>query len=98
MDFDIEFIKEAKLDVSEGFNWYDTKVSGLGSKFLESISNSISFLEKNSYQYQLQYGKIRKVMLTKFPYQIIYFINKRKIIVLGVIHSSRDPTIWENRI
>ena len=98
MNYSVEFIEEAKLDFKEAFQWYESKIIGLGHKFINSLSISISIITANPYQYQLQYGMIRKALLKHFPYQVIYLIENDTMIVLGVIHSSRDPIIWENRI
>lgn len=98
MTYSIEFIYEAKLDVKDTYDWYENKVIGLGDRFVSSLNRSVNLIKSNPFQYQTQFGEIRKALLNHFPYQIIYIVESKKIIILGVIHSSRDPIIWENRI
>jgi len=98
MNYSIEFIEAAKLDFKDTFQWYESKIIGLGDEFVHSLNSAVKKIRANPFQCQLQYGEIRKTLLKRFPYQVIYLIEGDKIIVLGVIHSSRDPIIWENRI
>jgi len=43
---------------------------------------------------------VRTVTLEKFPFLIHYYIDieNKKVVVLGVIHTSRNPELWEDRL
>ena len=45
-------------------------------------------------------SSIRRCLLRRFPYGIIYAYNKQKeeIIVLAVMHLHRDPKYWVYRV
>ena len=39
-------------------------------------------------------GEVRRAMVARFPYAVFYRIETMQIVVLGVLHSARDPRVW----
>jgi len=37
-------------------------------------------------------------LLTRFPYGLIYLVEDETIVVVAVMHSSRDPIVWQRRL
>lgn len=93
----LEFSEEARLDIQETIDWYDSRRMGLGKEFLLSLDNAINNLQVNPFQYPCQYNEVRRILLKRFPYQVIFVVNNQNIGVLGVLHTSRNPTIWKKR-
>lgn len=98
MAFELEFTEEAIQDIREASKWYDSIKSGLGDDFLLSLEASVNHIQRNPLQYQIRYGKVRRVLLQRFPYQVIFVVNEQLIGVLGVIHTNRDPNAWQKRL
>ena len=40
---------------------------------------------------------VRRAKLRRFPYVVFYRILADRIEVIGVLHGSRDPGIWQDR-
>jgi toxin ParE1/3/4 len=40
---------------------------------------------------------IRRCLTQKFPYGILYTIEPDYILILAVMHCSREPGYWKNR-
>ena len=38
--------------------------------------------------------KIRKALIIKFPYALLYRIEKENIYILAVMHQKRKPNDW----
>jgi plasmid stabilization system protein ParE len=96
--YQLFFEQDAKTDIASVADWYRDLVDGLESEFLSSLKTSLDKLEANPYQYQVRFRDIRTVLLHKFPYQIFYKIFEDKIIILGVVHTSRNPRLIRRRI
>lgn len=49
--------------------------------------------------FQLRYKTLRMVPVEKFPFLVFYQIDedKKLVAVAGVLHTSRNPKIWEQR-
>jgi hypothetical protein len=57
-------------------------------------------MQENPKNFPIRYKSVHTFLVNKFPFLIHYKINEREkvIVVLGVIHTSRNPEIWDNRI
>ena len=40
------------------------------------------------------HGEVRRAMLSDFPYAVFYRIEARRVVVLAVLHTARDPKLW----
>jgi plasmid stabilization system protein ParE len=89
---------EVENDLKEAFLWYENKRTGLGYDFLLQVNASLGFLERNPELHRLGYKNTRKHLIKRFPYKIIYLVEKDKIIVLAVIHGKRNPNLANKRI
>ena len=98
MKYEIIIRPEAESDLNEAFSWYEDKRQGLGYDFLLQVDAGLRFIERNPEIFSPEYRGTRKFFIKRFPYKIIYTVEKEKIIVLGVIHGKRGPNFLKNRI
>ncbi len=88
---------EAELDIKEAASWYQMQQSGLGDKFLDKVSAAIQKMIKAPFSYPVIYQNVRRILLNKFPFGIYYFIDNDSIIIIAVMHGSRNPNHWKKR-
>ena len=88
---------EAEAEISEAFRWYEDKTQGLGSEFMRALDASLSAIQRNPSAYPPVYKQMRRVLLRRFPYSVIYLLNDNRIVVLACFHASRDPKQWQDR-
>ncbi len=98
MNYNISVSPEAENDIEEAFLWYEDKRKGLGHDFLLQVDSGIRFIERTPKLFKQEYKGTRKHIIKRFPYKIIYLIEKQLIIILAVIHSRRSPSIMSTRI
>ena len=89
---------EAENDLKEAFSWYGDKRQGLGYDFLLQVDAGLRFIERNPEICPPEYKETRKHLIKRFPYKIIYLVEKERIIVLAVIHGKRSPNLIKKRI
>ncbi|NOZ69901.1 MAG: type II toxin-antitoxin system RelE/ParE family toxin [Deferribacteres bacterium] len=89
---------EAEDDLREVFLWYEEKRKGLGYDFLLQVDAGIRFIARNPNIHQTEYRGTRKHFTKRFPYKIIYIVEKDKIIILAVAHGRRGPALIKKRI
>jgi len=41
---------------------------------------------------------VRRALLRRFPYAVLFRIDQNAITVLACFHASRDPQQWQRRI
>lgn len=98
MIFLLELTQEAKLDVQEAWLWYEEKQVGLGDDFLVSLETSINHITHNPLLFEIKFQDLHVAPVKRFPYKIIYYLQENRITVIAVFHTSRNPTIWEERV
>ena len=99
MKYEVEFRKEAHLDILEAITWYEKRKKGLGDELFIALENVKHFIEQNPYHFEEKYKGIRKAITKRFPYIIYYRIeSKTKVLVFAVLHMKRSPELWKGRI
>lgn len=89
---------EAENDLKEAFSWYEDNRQGLGHDFLLQVDAGLRFIERTPNIFQPEYKGARKYLIKRFPYKIIYLVEKERIIVLAVIHGKRSPILTKKRV
>ena len=81
---------EAIQDMTEGFVWYEDKRVGLGVEFLDEVDEYFNKISQYPEQYQSHQNQ-RIAIMFRFPYKIVFEIEKEIIVVYAVYHDKRDP-------
>jgi plasmid stabilization system protein ParE len=93
----IRLTPEADLDTQQAIRWYDDRSRELGDDFLRKVNACITSIEKNPEKYPLVHDQMRRALVQRFPYEVIYEIENDEIIVYAIYHCARDPEIWKRR-
>ena len=67
---------EVENDLKGAFSWYEDKRQGLGYDFLLQMDAGLRFIERNPEICPLEYKGTRKHLIKRFPYKIIYLVEK----------------------
>ena len=94
MSYTLILRQEAERDLVEAYKWYEEKVPGLGTDFLAIIERALESIQDNPARFPVIYRNVRRALMRRFPYGIFYFLEGESIIVLGVMHTARNPTKW----
>ena len=98
MSLPIAWRPEAEGDLLTARDWYKWQRSGLGEEFADAVDVMPALIESMPEAYAMVLRTVRRAKLRRFPYLIYYRVLANQIEVLAVLHSSRDPMIWQNRI
>lgn len=88
---------QVDLDIEAAFHWYENEQSELGQEFLNELHASYNRIVEGPLKYQELRSGIRRALLRRFPYAIYFAIHSNVIVVLAVLHASRDPAEWQRR-
>ena len=91
-----EFHRLAERELNEAAQYYDREEPGLGSFFRKSTgawsrSGRIPKRERSLR------GSVRRRLLRRFPYALLYKIKPSGIRILAVMNLKRRPTYWVGR-
>jgi plasmid stabilization system protein ParE len=93
----IEFSPEAMAEFSDGENYYQRQMPGLGARFRADVRDALSRLRKWPLAAPVERGEIRRLMLSRFPYKLLYSIESEYLYILAVAHLHRAPDYWVER-
>ena len=77
--------------------WYENQRQGLGKDFLDAVSNSLKIIAERPFLYPIIYRNTHRALIHRFPFGIFYRVEKELIVVIGVMHGSRNPRRWKER-
>lgn len=98
MNRPVRLLPEARAEFDEATDWYERQQAGLGTTFVVRIRETLNRIAANPQLHAPVYQDIRRAVVPKFPYVILYREEQGEIIVISVFHTSRDPSIWKSRI
>jgi len=87
----------ADLEIEATVHWYEREQSELGVDFLNELRATYDRIVKGPLKYQELRSGIRRALFRRFPYAVYFAIEGHVIVVLAVLHASRDPAEWQRR-
>ena len=84
----ILFTDEARADTLNAFAFYEERRPGLGERFREHVDLAISKIQNAPLTYPLVYRDVRRKLVERFPYAILYRIYPGVIAIVALMHGS----------
>lgn len=92
------FHPSAQAEFRQATLYYFEKSPSLASAFYSEIELAIEGIVKNPFLYRKIDEDVRRCLTKRFPYAILYTIEDHYILILAVMHCSREPSYWKYRI
>jgi len=94
---EVIFSQFARQELEDAVHYYELQYSGLGKKFKEEIRRAVSRITMYPKAWSVERGDVRKYLLHKFPYNLLYSIEQDHIFIIAVAHQHRKPNYWVER-
>ena len=88
---------EAEVDIEEAALWYEKQSKGLGHEFLDEVEKAYKTILENPSLYPLVHRDTHRALIHRFPFGIFYRIERGFIVIIAVMHGSRNPKRWQKR-
>jgi plasmid stabilization system protein ParE len=98
MSLPVVFHRAARDDLDQAYRWYERQSVGLGEELLASVREILKQIQQNPARFALVHRNVRHGLTRRFPYGVYYRVEARRIVVVAVYHSSRDPLGWQARL
>jgi plasmid stabilization system protein ParE len=93
----LDLHEDADRELSDAAQYYDGERPGLGAAFVDEVEAGFArIVEHPSAAPELTSG-VRKLVLARFPYSLIYDIDASPVHVLAVAHQRKRPFYWRGR-
>ena len=83
----------------DAIRWYEARRRGLGAEFFDAVAEMLTLIEGRP-----EIGSVsrhdhstRRVLVPRFPYQVVYHLTPTEIVIVAVAHVKRRPGYWKIR-
>jgi len=102
LKYTVRIHQAAAQEAVEAAAWYERQRPGLGQDFDAVVQRALDLLEEEIVPWSPVSGAAGKrgamrLMLKRFPYDIVAVDFRGEIFVLAVAHHSRRPGYWRDR-
>ncbi len=100
---DVRLTPEALDELGEAASWYEARRQGLGSELLDEVEEVLPRIGAlpDSFPRLLDVPddlEIRRALLPRFPYALVFISTGVEIQVIAVAHTKRRPGYWLDRV
>jgi plasmid stabilization system protein ParE len=93
----VSYHRLARRELNEAAQYYDAESSGLGSAFIDEVERCTRAIQKFPESGVVILGAVRRRLVFRFPYSVLYPIKPNHIRVLAVMNQRRRPMYWVGR-
>jgi hypothetical protein len=98
----VRILEEAANEATEAAAWYESQRAGLGADFARAIDAALDLLEEEIVPLTVIPGRhgnrAKRLMLKRFPYDVVVTESRDEIVVVAFAHQSRRPGYWKARL
>ena len=97
MTLEVRLRSEAEEDLANAAAWYESQHPGLGQEFLNRVLSAFESIAVRPNMYPTVHRRTRRALLHRFPFGVYYRIGTDAIVIVAVMHGSRNPRLWKKR-
>lgn len=97
MSYKIRLHPLAEAEFHDSMYWYQRQQKGLELEFARCIDEAIERIKRTPELYPRTYKHIRKIVVRRFPFIILYEFDDNEIRIIAIFHSRRNPKTIEKR-
>jgi plasmid stabilization system protein ParE len=91
-------LRPAWRELREAAKYYEDRVPGLGFDFLKEVRAAIRRILMHPEAWFALGEEIRRCRTHRFPYGIIYTIERDEVLIVSVMHLHRHPESWRRNL
>jgi len=92
------FHPDAKAEFFAAINYYENVEAGLGFDFSVETFSAVQNIVDYPTAWPILEGDVRRCLINRFPYGVLYSIEQDEVYILAVMHLHRDPDYWKGRV
>jgi plasmid stabilization system protein ParE len=94
----VEFHPEAQDEFISAAQFYEHETEGLGIEFIATVQHAYERLAESPASGARFGRKLRRLLVPKFPYGLLYRVEPDRIYIVAVMHLHRRPGYWRSRL
>ena len=93
----VSYSPKALDELIEITRYYEAARPGLGNEFSDELDTQVLLCCDNPEMGSKIKGNYRRLVLQRFPFNIIYRLSREELQIIAVAHQRRKPGYWETR-
>jgi plasmid stabilization system protein ParE len=98
----IRILADAEAEIESAREFLNERSLGLGTRYLDDLAEALSEIDAQP----LRFAKLetlppsepyRRALLKTFPYAVVFEVLEKEVLVVAVVHASREPNYWLGR-
>jgi len=94
----LQFHPLAEIEADEASLYYEEISIPLAARYFDNFTSGLNHIADFPESFPVQSGRIRKYVLSDFPYSLFYAILKSGLYIVAVAHHRRRPNYWKHRL
>jgi hypothetical protein len=94
----ITFLSVADVELAEAAQYYEKEQHDLGRQFLDAVREASDAIQRQQETWPYYAKPIRACRVQPYPYRLLYRVLVDRIQIVAVMHLSRRPDYWKDRI
>jgi hypothetical protein len=99
----VRFATEVPDELAQAALWYESKSHGLDIELLNEVEAILPLVGSRPCSFPRLQGadrrlEIRRALLGRFPYAMVFFVRPGGVRILAVAHAKRRPGYWLSRL
>ncbi len=91
-------LRPARQELRDAAKYYEDRVPGLGFGFLQEVRAAIRRIILHPEAWVALDEDIRRCRTHRFPYGVIYTIERGEILIISVMHLHPLPESWRRNL
>ena len=97
MNRQVSFHAMAEQELNDAASYYNALRPGLGQAFLDEVERTVAQIVAYPEAAPLVNRIVRKKLVRRFPYSVMYSIRPAGMRILAIAHQKRRPFYWRGR-
>lgn len=95
---EIDFLAPAEAEFMDAIVYYNMQSEGLGFEFAAEVRRTIERIIQYPEAWTKLSKRTRRCRTNRFPYGIIYQVRGETLLIVAVMHLSRNPQTWKSQL
>jgi plasmid stabilization system protein ParE len=92
------YLRPARRELHEAIEYYEQQRPGLGREFRDEVYATVDRIKALPAAWRPMSPNTRRCPTRRFPYGVIYAVERDELVIIAIAHAHRDPNYWKDRI
>jgi len=93
----VVLLPQARIDFDQSFDWYAKRSAETADRFAQAVENAFTRIAAQPDQFVAVDKRHRACPVVRFPFRVVYRVERNCILVVAVVHAKRRPNYWKDR-